>query len=133
MTMNKMKKLFMLAIVASITFITPKITFAGFWSSESDWEKITPSARGDYYRRNVKKRGNIITFETLEDLYSPLTNDSKIIRSMIYYQLLDCQQNTENVTALEFYSGQMATGNSWVGPASNTFELSSSHYDKYCR
>lgn len=127
-----MKKLFNIIIVASLTLAHMQTAFAGLWSSETDWEKTGSEDRGERYKRNVKKRGDIVTYEILEDLYSPMTHDSKIIRSMIYYNQIDCQRKTQRITTLEFFSKQMAAGNSWAGPTSKEMELHSSAYNKYC-
>ena len=87
--------------------------------------------RADIYERNYRLRETVATYEMLEDFYSPITHEGKLIRSMIYYIMIHCEKVTAQVTATEFFSGQMASDSSWVGPAGR-YEMTETGQQKYC-
>lgn len=55
-----------------------------------------------------------MTWEGLEDLFSPRVENQKMYRSIVQFIQINCKERTIKVTAFKFYSGQMATGESWV-------------------
>lgn len=112
-------------------FLMPMVVSASEPVKGPEFKFTYSRDRADLYERNYRLRGTAATYEMLEDLYSPITHEGKIIRSMIYYILIDCEKVTAQVTALEFFSGQMASGSSWAGPAGR-YETSEKTQLKYC-
>ena len=74
----------------------------------------------------------IATYEMLDDFFSPEIHDGKITRSIIYYVVVYCEEMKQRVTATELFSGQMASGSSWVGSASGKLDINDITQKKYC-
>ena len=125
----------MARLIASIflcgLLLTPMVASAAEPVKGSEFKFTYPRDRADLYERNYRLRGTVATYEMLEDFYSPITHEGKLIRSMIYYIMIHCEEVTAQVTAIEFFSGQMASGSSWVGPAGR-YEMTETGQQKYC-
>ena len=88
--------------------------------------------RGNIYERNFQRRETIATYKMLDDFFSPEIHDGKITRSIIYYVVVYCEEMKQRVTATELFSGQMASGSSWVGSASGKLDINDITQKKYC-
>ena len=125
----------MARLIASIflcgLFLTPLVASAVEPVKGSELIFTYSRDRADLYERNYRLRGTVATYEMLEDFYSPITHEGKLIRSMIYYIMIRCEKVTAQVTATEFFSGQMASGSSWVGPGGR-YEMTETGQQKYC-
>ena len=113
-------------------FLTPLVASALEPVKGPEFKLQHSRERGNIYERNFQRRETLATYEMLGDFFLPETHDGKITRSIIYYVVVYCEEMKQRVTATEFFSGQMASGSSWVGPASGKSDINDITQKTYC-
>ena len=126
----------MARLIASIflcgLFLTPLVASALEPVKGPEFKLQNSRERGNIYERNFQRRETIATYKMLDDFFSPEIHDGKITRSIIYYVVVYCEEMKQRVTATELFSGQMASGSSWVGSASGKLDINDITQKKYC-
>ena len=126
----------MARLIASIflcgLFLTPLVASALEPVKGPEFKLQNSRERGNIYERNFQRRETIATYEMLDDFFSPEIHKGKITRSIIYYVVVYCEEMKQRVTATELFSGQMASGSSWVGSASGKLDINDITQKKYC-
>ena len=110
-------KVFSTLVVVLILFVKPKAAdaFFGIFEKEIEWVKIHSAEKRSFeYFGELKRDGDIVSFQRLEDLFSPMQVSGKLAKSMIYYISGSCKKYDFKVTAMEFFTGQMGAGESFL-------------------